>query len=488
MDTSASPQALWDICPDVRDDESTTTSNLGIRQTFGGRVLLAMRSPTLSQLEPSRATYELHLEQSHNYARRAADAIAGGVNSNVRLSGQRICFASGSGSKLTDIDGNEYIDFALGMGPTILGHAPPPVLKAVEETLQLGQLFAGQHPLELELAELLTRHIPSAERVRIGLTGSEMVQAALRLARAHTGRPGFIKFEGQYHGWFDNVLVNHAGPANDPVEGLPFPVHLQTPGQDVSSTSHTYVLPWNDLDAVRRFLKDNSDKVAAIITEPVMCNTGVLAPRDGYLQGLRELCDQYKVVLIFDEVITGFRLGLSGAQGMFGVLPDLSTFAKAFGGGFPVAALAGSAELMNLFANGVNHSGTYNSNLVSIAAGIATLQVLADDNGAAFERIERVGQSIIGGIREAAQRHGANLKVLGYGAVFHTLFTNEPETYDYASYKRADAQRQAVFLDALLPLGVRPTGRGTWFVSAAHTEEDAERTVRAVDQALSASA
>ncbi|RAK60764.1 aspartate aminotransferase family protein [Phenylobacterium hankyongense] len=425
--------------------------------------------------------------QSEDYERKARKFIPGGVNSNVRLAAPTICFSHARGSKLYDLDGNEYIDYALGMGPTILGHAPPSVIQAVQETLSLGQLFAGQHPLELELAELLAAHIPSAERVRIGLTGSEMVQAALRVARAHTGRPGFIKFEGQYHGWFDNVLVNHSGPANDPAGELPFPIHLQTAGQAVSATTDTHVLPWNDLGAVARLLAARGDQIAAIITEPVMCNTGALAPRDGYLQGLRELCDQYGVVLIFDEVITGFRLGLSGAQGKFGVTPDLSTFAKAFGGGFPVAALAGKAEIMDLFGAGsVNHSGTYNSNLVSIAAGIATLRELTADDGALFSKIAATGEDIMSGIRDAARRHGANLKVLGFGAVFHTLFTDAPETYDYASYKRADAARQKRFMDALLPLGIRPTGRGTWFVSAAHSGEDVDRTVAAVDQVLRA--
>ncbi|RYE02835.1 MAG: aminotransferase class III-fold pyridoxal phosphate-dependent enzyme [Sphingomonadales bacterium] len=410
--------------------------------------------------------------------------MAGGVNSNVRLGQQPLCFASASGSKLIDLDGNEYVDYALGMGPTILGHAPAHLIEAVGRSLGEGQLFAGQHSSELELATLLQECIPSAELVRIGMTGSEMVQAALRVARAHTGRRGFIKFEGQYHGWFDNVLVNQAGPPGDPSAGLPFPVRSQTPGQAPSAGLDTFVLPWNDADAVATFLETHGSEVAALITEPVMCNAGVIAPRPGYLEALRALCDQHGVVLIFDEVITGFRIGLGGAQGHFGVRPDLSTFAKAFGGGFPVAAITGRRDLMEMFANGVNHSGTYNSNLVSIVAGIATLEELKRDGGAVYGRIEATGNRLMTGIREIAARHAVNLKVTGFGAAFHTQFTDETDVHDYASYSRGDADLSKRFIDALLLKGIRPTARGTWFVSAAHDDSDVERTLAAIDAVL----
>lgn len=423
-------------------------------------------------------------EQSRRYHELACGVIAGGVNSNVRLGQQPLCFASASGSKLVDLDGNTYVDYALGMGPTILGHAPPGLLAAVSASLADGQLFAGQHSSELELARLLQQCIPSAELVRIGMTGSEMVQAALRAARAHTGRPGFIKFEGQYHGWFDNVLVNQSGPAGDVSQGVPLPIHIQTPGQAVSAVQDTFVLPWNDVDAVAELLARDGDRIAALITEPVMFNTGGVHPRPGYLQALRELCDRHGVVLIFDEVITGFRLGLGGAQELFGVRPDLSTFAKAFGGGFPVAAIAGRRDIMELFEQGVNHSGTYNSNLVSIAAGIATLEELMRDGGAVYGRIERIGGALMAGMNEIAQRRSADLRVSGFGSAFHTQFTREPEVYDYATYARGDAGRLKRFIDALLLKGVRPTSRGTWFVSAAHDEADVDHTLSAIDAVL----
>ncbi len=436
--------------------------------------------------EADKGSEPFTFERSKQYHKAACEVIAGGVNSNVRLGQQPLCFASASGSKLVDLDGNEYIDYALGMGPTILGHAPPALIEAVGRSLAEGQLFAGQHSSELELARLLQQCIPSADLVRIGVTGSEMVQAALRVARAFTGRPGFIKFEGQYHGWFDNVLINHAGAAADPALGLPFPVKMQTPGQSHPAEADTFILPWNDADAVATFLEAHGDKVAALITEPMMCNSGGILPRPGYLEALRALCDKHGVVLIFDEVITGFRLGLAGAQGRFGVRPDLSTFAKAFGGGFPVAAIAGRRDIMELFANGVNHSGTYNCNLVSIAAGIATLEELKRDGGSVYDRIESTGTRLMEGIAAIASQHGVNLKVSGFGSVFHTQFTDEAEVCDYASFARGDAKRQKSFIDGLLLQGIRPTGRGTWFVSAAHDQADVDRTLAAVDAVLAA--
>jgi len=427
----------------------------------------------------------MDFRRSIAYHEDASRAIAGGVNSNVRMSGTPLCFSRASGSKLFDLDGNEYVDYALGMGPAILGHAPPRVVQAVRDSLDGGQLFAGQHDSELALAKLLREHVPSAELVRIGLTGSEMVHAALRVARAHTGRTHVVKFEGHYHGWFDNVLVNTGGPANHAAGPMPFPVHRQSSGQTSASVSETYVLPWNDVPTITGFLGRHGSRIAAIITEPMMCNTGAILPRPGYLQALRALCDEHGIVLIFDEVITGYRLGLGGAQARFGVVPDLTILAKALGGGFPVAALAGHAKIMSLFASGgVNHSGTYNANMVSLAAAVATLKELAADDGAAYRMIEATGEQLIKGIRELAAKRSPSLKVMGCASVFNTLFTDESEIFDYESHARSDSARQRQLLDALLLKGIRPTSRGTWFVSAAHTAADVERTLEALDSVL----
>ncbi len=427
----------------------------------------------------------LNTSQSEHYLELAKARIAGGVNSNVRLRAvPPICFSKGEGAHLTDIDGNVYLDYALGMGPNILGHAPSVVVKEVARTLTLGQLFAGQHALELTLAEKLSKCVSSAELVRFGLSGSEMVQAAMRVARAHTGRSEVIKFEGHYHGWFDNILVNVSGPAAPDGAAIPRPRHLQSVGQSPYASADISVLPWNDFDAVERYVSTNAAKIAAIITEPVMLNTGGILPKDGYLKHLREVATAHGVVLIFDEVITGFRVALGGAQQLYGVTPDLSVFAKALGAGFPVSALAGRSDIMSLFASGgVNHSGTYNANVMSISAALAALDALSASEGAAYKRMNSLGRQLMEGITQAARQQGIDLQVSGFPTAFHTCFASHPID-DYTSYMRADQRRLSAFLLALLKRHIRPTARGTWFLSTAHTERDVEATLEAVRSAL----
>ncbi|HVO45859.1 MAG TPA: aspartate aminotransferase family protein, partial [Steroidobacteraceae bacterium] len=380
-------------------------------------------------------------KESRHYHERAKALIPGGVNSNVRLNSAPICFASGKGSRLTDVDGNVYIDYALGMGPTILGHAPPAVTAAVTRTLGLGQLFAGQHTLELELANEFCASVRSAELVRFGLSGSEMVQAAIRVARAYTGRSEIIKFEGHYHGWFDNVLINLTPPVAAGGNPIPRPRHLQSAGQSRHASDDFAVLPWNDTDVIDRYVGANASRIAAIITEPIMFNTGGILPNPGFLQHLRRVTTEHGIVLIFDEVITGFRVAPGGAQELYDIKPDLSVFAKALGAGFPVAALAGRRDIMEMFASGsVNHSGTYNANLVSLSAALASLRELAANDQAAYKRINAAGQALMEGIAAAGRRHGTNLQVSGLPAAFHTCFPDRP-IHDYTSYSMADQKK-----------------------------------------------
>jgi glutamate-1-semialdehyde 2,1-aminomutase len=424
---------------------------------------------------------------SRRYHEAARTRIAGGVNSNVRLSSNPLCFASGKGSRLTDVDGRTYLDYALGMGPNILGHAPPAVIAEVSRTLPHGQLFAGQNALELELATAFCGCVRSAELVRFGLSGSEMVQAALRLARGFTGRPEVIKFEGHYHGWFDNIFINNSGPVA-PGDPLPRVHHLQSAGQSPSASNDVAVLPWNDAAALEQYVAENASRIAAIITEPVMFNTGGILPHPGYLERMRRIASDHGIVLIFDEVITGFRVSLGGAQELFNVQPDLSVFAKALGAGFPVAALSGRRDIMELIASGrVNHSGTYNANVVSMSAALATLRELAAEGRAVYRRLESTGRTLMDGIAGLGRHLAADLQVSGVPAAFHTCFANHP-IHDYASYTRADQARLGRFLGALLERGVRPTGRGTWFLSSTHTDEDIAETLAAVESALPQSA
>lgn len=430
----------------------------------------------------------MNFANSEAYNLEAGSVIAGAVNSNVRLVGTPVplCFTRGEGAYLYDVDGNRFVDYMLGMGPTVLGHAPKVVTDAVAASLSMGQMLGGQHVAEAELGRLLTATIPNADMVRISMTGSEVVQAALRVSRAVTGRRKFIKFEGQYHGWYDNVLISHSPPvlADGDNGAIPREPHLETRGQVERVKDEVVVLPWNDLSAVEAVLSNPDHDVAALITEPMMCNTGAILPRPGYLQGLRELTAKYGVVLIFDEVVTGFRLALGGAQQRFGVAGDLATFAKAMAAGFPIAALTGRRDLMQLFGTGaVNHSGTYNASVPLVAAAIATLKELARDNAAALQRIEKTGTALMEGLRRASVDAGSDLMISGVGGVFNTTFGTK-EVVDYQTYKRTNLKKQQRFLSGLVARGIRPIPRGTWFVSAAHSMDDVEETVAAATAVL----
>lgn len=424
---------------------------------------------------------------SQQLLERARRVLPAGVTSNVRAAERPfpLFFARAEGAILTDVDGNAYIDYVLGQGPMILGHSHPAVLAAVERAMRRGQLFAGQHELEIEVAETLTRLIPCAEMCRFGVSGSELVQAALRLARAVTGRALILRFEGHYHGWFDNVLLSVAPPLDraGPRE-RPRPVPGSA-GQAASVLADTLVLPWNDLPLVEALFAERGHAIAAILTEPMMCNTGAIPPAPGFLEGLRRICDQYGALLLMDEVITGFRLGLSGAQGRFGVTPDLAVFAKAMGGGFAVAALAGRRALMERLARDVNHSGTFNGNVIAMAAAAAALAELERDDGAVYRHIEALGIRLMDGIRALAQRHDLPLLVQGFPAAFHVAFTSLSAIREYREYAlHCDTERYGRFKVALLQRGVRALDRGIWYLSAAHTPEQIARTLDAVDSAF----
>jgi glutamate-1-semialdehyde 2,1-aminomutase len=300
-----------------------------------------------------------------------------------------------------------------------------------------------------------------------------------------TGRTKILRFEGHYHGWFDNVLisvaplVDLAGPRE-----RPRPV-TGTVGQVESVLDDVVVLPWNDLPLVKALFAEMGQNIAAIITEPMMCNTGAIPPEPGYLNGLRHLCDEYDALLIIDEVITGFRLGLQGAQGRFGVTPDLAIFAKAMAAGFANSALVGKRECMERFAGDVNHSGTFNSNVISMAASAAALAELERDEGAVYRHMEQIGQSLMEGIQEIAGRHGVPLLVQGLPTAFHLSFTELPAIKDYRDYAlHCDKERYNRLVLAMLKRGVRLVGRGIWYISAAHTQDHVAQTLETLDAAL----
>ncbi|MCL4859374.1 MAG: aspartate aminotransferase family protein [Caldilineaceae bacterium] len=424
--------------------------------------------------------------QSKALYERAGRALAGGVSSEFRKASwpHPLFYASAQGSRIVDVDENEYLDFTLSQGPLILGHSHPEVLERVERTSRAGQLFAGQHLMEVELAELMQQYVPCAELVRFSLSGSEADHTALRVARAVTGRPKFIRFEGHYHGWFDNVAwsigaasVEALGPAEHPT---PAP---WTAGLPARAVDEFIVLPWNNLALVEQTLAERHAEVAAILTEPVMCNSGCIEPAPGFLAGLRHLCDQYDIALIFDEVITGFRLGMGGAQGHYGVTPDLAVFAKAMANGYPISAVAGKRRWMQPIADGaVIHAGTMNSSNPTVAAALATLTILARDG--VHERLFIHGQRLMAGLRNAAEEYGLPLLVQGPGPMFHTAFTTQTTINDYRDTLSFDRARLGAFIQQMQERGVRLIGRGLWYLSAAHTDADIDQGLEAARAVL----
>lgn len=399
---------------------------------------------------------------------RARRRVPGGVHSNVRLDAPPMFFTRGEGAWLWDADGNDYVDYLLGQGPAFFGHAPRAVTAAVEQACRRGMVFGAQHPLELEASELICELLGWAEMVRFGASGTEVVQAALRAARAATSRRLFVRFEGHYHGWLDNVLVTVANDGPRPASA----------GQPPQALDESITLPWNDLSALTATFDRRSSEIAAVLMEPMMINAGAIEPRPGYLAGVRELCDRYGAVLIFDEVITGFRLGLGGATGRFGVTPDLATYGKALAGSWPVGALAGRRELMEPFGTGdVNHSGTFNANMMAMAAVTATLKRLRDEPP--YPEIERIGGRLMKELGELGVR------IQGLPMAFHATFADEDiEVTDYRSLQRCDSDQYRRFVRRLVDEGVWVASRGVWYVSAAHGDREVEVTVERAARAM----
>jgi len=425
-------------------------------------------------------------ERSAELLERAKQVLAGGVSSEFRKYSypHALYYTHGEGSRIYDVDGNEYLDFTLSQGPLILGHSHPELLEAIEQYSRKGQLFAGQHIQEIELAEKIQKLIPSAELMRFSLSGSEAIQTAFRIARAKTGRPKFLRFEGHYHGWLDNVAWGLSIPEGEDLGDRNSPnVFPWTEGLPPNSRDEFEILPWNDLGLVEQFLAENHEEIAGVITEPIMCNKGCILPEKEFLKGLRELCTKYGVALIFDEVITGFRIDLGGAQTYFNVTPDISIFAKALASGYPLSAVVGTREWMEVVENGkALHAGTMNSGNGPVAAALATVSILEREQP--HERMFAYGQKLMEGIRQSAQKHNQNVLVTGPGPMFCTSFTSLTTLRDYRDTLTFDGDKLRKFIVGLQAEGIRVIGRGLWYISAAHTEEDITRAVDAVDRVL----
>ncbi len=423
------------------------------------------------------------LEASRKLFETASRAIPGGVTSAVRA-GTRptpLYFERGEGPHLWDVDGNRYVDFVLGYGPLILGHAPPVVREALHAQVDRGLTFGAQHSLEPALAELLVEFVPGAEQAIFATTGSEAVAAALRIARGVTGRPLVLKFEGHYHGWFDGMFVSTTyDPGRSGPTLRPLPL-AQTAGHSPGALSDTLVAGWNDLAGVASILAEHQGRVAAIILEPLAVNGGLIPPEPGFLAGLRDLATAHGAILIFDEVITGFRLALGGAQEYYGVRADLAVFAKAIAGGVALSAVTGPRELMRVVSEGrVVHNGTFNGNPLAMAAAVATVGHLAQGRDTLYPRLHEAGARLAAGLGAVHP----DLVVRQEGPIVHTGI-GEPVTVRTVRDRAArDILAHESLVERLLLLGVHATPRGLWYVSTVHADSDIDLAAAAAGEAL----
>lgn len=430
--------------------------------------------------------------RSQEWFKRAQGSLVEGVNSPSRgqavYSGGPTFLERGQGSHVWDADGNEYVDFMMSFGALIQGHAHPRLVSVVSETMAQGSHFAAATSAEVEAAERLRRMVPSAEVVRFTNTGSEATMLALRLARAHTGRTKFLKFEGHYHGWYDPYLLNaHSHPPAElgaPENQSRIP---DSEGIPPATFDDVVLAPWNDVAVLELIMRRHGHELAAVITEPIMANMGCILPRDGYLQRLRELTREHGVLLILDEVVTGFRYAPGGCQEYYGIQPDISTFGKALGAGFPVGAVAGSRAILDRMRWGPNmvlHYGTFNGHRLTMKVVATNLDLLSADG--TYRKLHAMGDAAIAGLRDVFRCRKIKAIVQGFGPMFQIYFTEQEGIHSYRDYcAHVDTGRYSTFVHRLLDHGIymTPSNGLHWIISTAHTEGDVQQLLGAAEKA-----
>jgi glutamate-1-semialdehyde 2,1-aminomutase len=421
--------------------------------------------------------------QSKQLFEKAKHIIPGGVNSPVRsfkaVDGDPPFIRCGYGSKIEDVDGNIYIDYCCSWGPLILGHAHPDIVRAIHKTSEDGTSFGAPSPLEVEMAQVLTEAFPSIHMVRMVNSGTEATMSALRLARSYTGRKKVVKFSGCYHGHVDGLLVAAGSGAST----LAIPTSKGIPD---SVFADTFVLPFNDQDACRDLFSKNGDDIAAVIVEPIPGNMGVIPPKQEYLKELRQITAQYESLLIFDEVITGFRVAWGGAQTIFEISPDITCLGKIIGGGLPVGAYGGKRQIMEQVApiGEMYQAGTLSGNPLAMVAGLATLKCLRNGNG--YVKLDNMGKWLCESIMPLAEKHSIPIEIQRIGSMFTIFFSDIPLAC-YDDVTKCNQEAFKIFFRAMLQEGIYlpPSQFEAAFISLSHTRDDIERTVEAVERAFS---
>ncbi len=426
-------------------------------------------------------------EKTSTLFEKGKKIIPYGVNSNFRYWGDddTLVIKRGEGAYIWDMDDKCYIDYRLGFGPVILGHAYPPVIKKVQEALQSGNIFAWTTPYEISVAERITR-MCKVDKVRLTNTGTEATMHALRIARAHTGREKFIKFEGQYHGMMDYFMFSTASSHRGGLGSRRSPIPLaNTSGIPKAINQYVLTVAFNDFEGLEKKVKDNWGDLAAVIVEPMLGNSASVMPQPGFLEKIRSLCDEYGIVMIFDEVKTGFRVARGGAQEFFGIQADLVTYAKAMGNGFPIAAIAGKEEVMMTVEPGsMAHGGTYTGNMVGTAAANATLEIL--ENEPILETIEARGKTLMTGIGDVLTEAGIPHVVTGVPSMFGIFLGKDEEPRDFREYLAGDGELYEAISLGLSKRGVQPDadGREPWFLCYSLSESDVAETLNAFNDAV----
>jgi len=435
----------------------------------------------------------MKLSKSNKLYKEGRKYIPGGCSSFARIGHWfdpfNLFMEKGQDSKIWDVDGNEYIDYLIGYGALILGHSHHKILTAIKKQIESGTLFGTPCELEVKAAKRVCKLVPCADKVAFCNSGTEATMHAIRIARAYTGKDKIIKFEGHYHGHHDYVLFSVVSVP--PIAGLDWAPHKLPyfPGIPEVISQSVIIAPWNDLPSLERILKKNPNDVAAIIMEPIMANNSIILPKEGYLKGVRELTEKYSVVLIFDEVFTGFRVALGGAQEYFGVKPDMACFAKALGGGVPIAAVAGVDEIMRYVSPGkISIAGTYNANPLSLSACLATLEELSKSDGASLRKANSLGKKLMKGLQQTIDSTGQEAIIEGIGAMFQICFTKLETITDYRQFNLStvDFMKFKRFHHEMLQQGIffHPDPGERIMLSTAHTKKDIDRTLTAAEDIL----